>query len=109
MGQIDSFKRVLGVAGQTTSGKAGIEVKEEIEVQEKKHQDFPVHKEKTERKMSSLCVSEQTREEVRLLSHWAFKRGIIKGKSTEELVKKMLEAFYKKHPDAKTVINGMLQ
>ena len=42
MGQIDSFKRVLGVAGQTTSGKAGIEVKEEIEVQEKKHQDFPV-------------------------------------------------------------------
>lgn len=109
MGQIDSFKRVLGVAGQTTSGKAGIEVKEEIEVQEKRQKDSPIPRVKTERKMSSLCVSEQTREEVRLLSHWAFKRGIIKGKSTEELVKKMLEAFYKKHPDAKTVINGMLQ
>lgn len=107
MGQIDSFKRVLGVAGQTTSGKAGIEVKEEIEVQEKKHQDFPVHKEKTERKMSSLCVSEQTREEVRLLSHWAFKRGIIKGKTTEDLLRKILDDFKKKHPEVNNLINGM--
>lgn len=107
MGQIDSFKRVLGVAGQTTSGKAGIEVKEEIEVQEKKHQDFPVHKEKTERKMSSLCVSEQTREEVRLLSHWAFKRGIIKGKTTEDLLRKILDDFKKKHPEVNNLIDGM--
>ena len=107
MGQIDSFKRVLGVAGQTTSGKAGIEVKEEIEVQEKKHQDFPVQKEKTERKMSSLCVSEQTREEVRLLSHWAFKRGIIKGKTTEDLLRKILDDFKKKHPEVNNLINGM--
>ena len=107
MGQIDSFKRVLGVAGQTTSGKAGIEVKEEIEVQEKKHQDFPVHKEKTERKISSLCVSEQTREEVRLLSHWAFKRGIIKGKTTEDLLRKILDDFKKKHPEVNNLIDGM--
>ena len=107
MGQIDSFKRVLGVAGQTTSGKAGMEVKEEIEVQEKKHQDFPVHKEKTERKMSSLCVSEQTREEVRLLSHWAFKRGIIKGKTTEDLLRKILDDFKKKHPEVNNLIDGM--
>ena len=109
MGQIDSFKRVLGVAGQTTAGKAGIEVKEEIALQEKEYNVSPAPKSKASRKMSSLCVSEQTREEVRLLTIWAFKRGLIKGKSTEVLVRKMLESFYKKHPEAKTVINGMLQ
>ena len=107
MGQIDSFKRVLGVAGQTTSGKAGIEVKEEIEMPEKKPKDFPAPIVRTEKKMSSLCVSEQTREEVRLLSHWAFKRGIIKGKTTEDLLRKILDDFKKKHPEVNNLINGM--
>ena len=107
MGQIDSFKRVLGVAGQTTSGKAGIEVKEEIEMPEKKPKDSPAPIVRTEKKMSSLCVSEQTREEVRLLSHWAFKRGIIKGKTTEDLLRKILDDFKKKHPEVNNLINGM--
>lgn len=99
MGQIDSFKRVLGVAGQKTDGiNAGIEVKEELPVPEKKSRRD---------KRSSLTVSPEIRRQIRLLSLWAAHKGVIKEETAEALLRSMIQSFLKKHTEAQAFLNEM--
>lgn len=113
MGQIDSFKRVLGVAGQKTAViNAGIEVKEEVQPEVAKpvspSVSSPKNEKSTPRAKSTVAVSKDTREQMRLLAFWAFRQGIIKGDTSEDLVLEMIKIFCKKHPEGKDFVQRML-
>ena len=114
MGQIDSFKRVLGVAGQKTAGiNAGIEVKEEVQPEVAKPVSHPVsspqNEKSTPRAKSTVAVSKDTREQMRLLAFWAIRQGIIKGDTSEDLVQEMIKLFYKTHTEGKDFVQRMLK
>lgn len=114
MGQIDSFKRVLGVAGQKTAGiNAGIEVKEEVQPEVAKPVSPSVSSQTkvkpTLKGKSTLAVSRDTREHMRLLSFWAFRQGIIKGDTSEDLLQEMINLFCKKHTEGKDFVQRMLK
>lgn len=114
MGQIDSFKRVLGVAGQKTVGiNAGIEVKEEVQPEVAKPVSPSVssskEKKPTPKGKSTIAVSKDTREQMRLLAFWAFRQGIIKGDTSEDLVQEMMKLFYKMHTEGKDFVQRMLK
>ena len=96
MGQIDSFKRVLGVAGQKTGVNAGIEVKEEIKPETKRRKE-----------RSSLTVSPTLRKEIRLLSFWAAHKAIIREETAEALLQSMVQSFLKKYPEAREFVKEM--
>lgn len=103
MGQIDSFKKVLGIAGQSVTGDAGIEVKEEKvpEVEPVKNKAKPTGGK------STLAVSSLTREEVHLLAFWARRQGLTHGETSEDFLQFVIKRFYKKHPESKAFVEQM--
>lgn len=116
MGQIDSFKRVLGIAGQESPiPETGIEVKEEVVKQVEPKPSVPTPKEKPIKRRatipsggkSTLAVSTGTREEMHLLSFWARRQGLTQGESSEDLLRFLITRFYKKYPDSKAFVEQM--
>ncbi len=118
MGQIDSFKRVLGIAGQTVSSDAGIEMNSEVAQEPEHRQDETpaaagkkVKKKKEEARIrpgrSSLAVSAEMRDEFRLLAFWARREALISTPSSEELLHLMIQLFYKKYPEGKAFLERM--
>lgn len=107
MGQIDSFKKVLGITDQPNGSPATVaEVKEEKvqkPVEEKSRPRKTTAKEKRPR--TTLAVSMQTREELHVLSFWAQRHGITHTASSESLLRVMLDDFYEKHPKAKKYVD----
>ena len=107
MGQIDSFKKVLGITDQPNGSPATVaEVKEEKvqkPVEEKSRPRKTTAKEKRPR--TTLAVSMQTREEIHVLSFWAQRNWITHLASSESLLWVMLVDFYEKHPKAKKYVD----
>ena len=107
MGQIDSFKRVLGIAGQNNPlPDTGIEVKEEIMVTPPK-----VVRQKKETKQRTLpkcsatvAVSKEMHQELTILKFWAFQNGVISEQATQAILRLALDCFYKKYPEAKIFV-----
>ena len=107
MGQIDSFKRVLGIAGQNpmTDG-AGIEVKEESSTPEsksvikKKGKPLP----KCE---ATVAVSREMHRELTKLKFWAHQNGVISENATQAILRLALDCFYKKYPAGKAFVENM--
>ena len=106
MGQIDSFKKVLGITDQSGGSPATVaEVKEE-KVQEQTVEAPHVRKKqaKGQRQRTTLAVSMQTREEIHVLSFWAQRQKLTDAASSEELLRVMLDTFYEKYPKAKRYV-----
>ena len=106
MGQIDSFKKVLGITDQPNGSPATVaEVKEEKAqkpVEEKSRPRKTTAKEKRPR--TTLAVSMQTREEIHVLSFWAHRQKLTAAASSEALLRVMLDTFYEKYPKAKKYV-----
>ena len=106
MGQIDSFKKVLGITDQPNGSPATVaEVKEEKAqkpVEEKSRPRKTTAKEKRPR--TTLAVSMQTREEIHVLSFWAQRRKLTDTASSEALLRIMLDTFYERYPKAKKYV-----
>jgi hypothetical protein len=106
MGQIDSFKKVLGITDQPNGSPATVaEVKEEKvqkPVEEKSRPRKTTAKEKRPR--TTLAVSIQTREEIHVLSFWAQRQKLTDAASSETLLRIMLDTFYEKYPKAKKYV-----
>ena len=107
MGQIDSFKKVLGITDQPSGLPATVvEVKEE-KVQEQTVEAPRVRKKqaKVQRQRTTLAVSIQTREEIHVLSFWAQRQKLTATASSEALLRIMLDTFYEKYPKAKKYVD----
>ena len=108
MGQIDSFKKVLGITDQPNGSPATVaEVKEE-KVQEQ-IADTPRQRKKptkAQRQRTTLAVSMQTREEIHVLSFWAKRQGISQSASSESILQVLLDTFYEKYPKAKKFVDA---
>ena len=106
MGQIDSFKKVLGITDQPNGSPATVaEVKKEKvqkPVEEKSRPRKTTAKEKRPR--TTLAVSMQTREEIHVLSFWAQRRKLTDTASSEALLRIMLDTFYERYPNAKKYV-----
>ena len=106
MGQIDSFKKVLGITDQPNGSPATVvEVKEE-KVPEQTV-DTPRQRKKqakAQRQRTTLAVSMQTREEIHVLSFWAHRQKLTAAASSEALLRVMLDTFYEKYPKAKKYV-----
>ena len=103
MGQIDSFKRVLGIAGQDEENpETGNEVKEE------KPKAVRQKKDVTPRKLpkctSSVAVSREMHQELTRLKFWAYQNGVISEQATQAILRLALDCFYKKYPDGKAFV-----
>ena len=106
MGQIDSFKKVLGITDQPNGSPATvIDVKEE-KVQEQTVETPRQRKKptKAQRQRTTLAVSMQTREEIHVLSFWAQRQKLTDAASSESLLRIMLDIFYEKYPKAKRYV-----
>ena len=107
MGQIDSFKKVLGITDQPNGSPATVVEMKEEKVQEQTV-DSPRQRKKptkAQRQRTTLAVSMQTREEIHVLSFWAQRHGITHTASSESLLRVMLDDFYEKHPKAKNYVD----
>ena len=106
MGQIDSFKKVLGITDQPNGSPATVaEVKEE-KVQELTVETPRLRKKQTKdhRPRTTLAVSMPTREEIHVLSFWAQRQKLTATASSEALLRIMLDTFYEKYPKAKKYV-----
>lgn len=106
MGQIDSFKKVLGITDQPSGLPATVaEVKEE-KVQEQAVETPRQRKKqkKEQRQRTTLAVSLPTREEIHVLSFWAQRQKLTEAASSEALLRLMLDSFYEKYPKAKRYV-----
>lgn len=106
MGQIDSFKKVLGITDpQNGSPATVVEVKEEkVQVQTVETSRQRKKPTKTQRQRTTLAVSMQTREEIHVLSFWAQRQKLTEAASSEALLRLMLDLFYEKFPKAKRYV-----
>ena len=107
MGQIDSFKRVLGIAGDNASVPgAGIEVKEEITATQPKvvRQQKETKPKALPKCSSTVAVSREMHQELTKLKFWAFQSGIIADQATQGILRLALDCFYKKYPEAKKFV-----
>ena len=109
MGQIDSFKKVLGITDRPNGSPATV-----AEVKEEKVQDQTVNAPRQRKKQvkaqhqrTTLAVSMQTREEIHVLSFWAQRQKLIAAASSEALLRIMLDIFYEKYPKAKRYVEYM--
>ena len=106
MGQIDSFKKVLGITDQPSGSPATVaEVKEE-KIQEQTVEAPRVRKKQAmvQRQRTTLGVSQPTREEIHVLSFWAHRQKLTAAASSEALLRVMLDTFYEKYPKAKKYV-----
>ena len=106
MGQIDSFKKVLGITDQPSGSPATVvEVKEEKDKEQSVETSRPRKKPtKTQRQRTTLAVSMPTREEIHVLSFWAQRQKLTDAASSEALLRVMLDTFYEKYPKAKKYV-----
>ena len=106
MGQIDSFKRVLGIAGQDSPlPNTGIEVKEEIAATPPKVRQMKETRQKDLPKCSAtVAVSKEMHQELTKLKFWAFQNGVISEQATQAILRLALDCFYKKYPEAKRFV-----
>ncbi len=106
MGQIDSFKKVLGISDQPKESPATVvEVKEEKIQEQTAETPRPRKKQtKAQRQRTTLAVSMQTREEIHVLSFWAQRQKLTETASSEALLRLMLDSFYEKYPKAKRYV-----
>ena len=104
MGQIDSFKKVLGITDQPNGSQSTVaEVKEEKEqtAETPRQRKKPT---KAQRQRTTLAVSMQTREEIHVLSFWAQRQKLTDTASSEALLRVVLDTFYEKYPKAKRYV-----
>lgn len=106
MGQIDSFKRVLGIAGQDSPlPNTGIEVKEEIAVTPPTVRQKKETRQKVLPKCSAtVAVSKEMHQELTKIKFWAFQNGVISEQATQAILRLALDCFYKKYPEAKKFV-----
>ena len=109
MGQIDSFKKVLGITDQPNGLPAKVaEVKEEEESSQPVESPRPRKKSrKAKNQRSTLAVTMQTREEIHVLSFWAQRQKLMDAASSEALLRVMINTFYEKYPKAKKYVDMM--
>ena len=106
MGQIDSFKKVLGITDQPNGSPATVVEMKEEKVQEQTV-DSPRQRKKptkAQRQRTTLAVSKQTREEIHVLSFWAQRQKLTDTASSEALLRVMLDTFYEKYPKSKRYV-----
>ena len=106
MGQIDSFKKVLGITDQPNESPATVTGVKEEKVQDQT-MDTPRQRNKqakAQRQRTTLAVSMQTREEIHVLSFWAQRQKLTTSASSEALLRILLDYFYEKYPKAKRYV-----
>ena len=103
MGQIDSFKKVLGLTDQPTQLPTEDGLKEENPVVPK-----PAWKKRPSvRKLTAtLAVSADTRLAIRNLMYWARSEGIILDATSEDVLLFMLDCALEKYPKAKKAVTS---
>jgi hypothetical protein len=109
MGQIDSFKKVLGITDQSSGSPATVVEMKEEKVQEQTAEAPRPRKKQTkaQHQRTTLAVSIQTREEIHVLSFWAQRQKLTDAASSESLLRIMLDIFYEKYPKAKRYVEYM--
>ena len=99
MGQIDSFKKVLGLTEQPTQLPTDVVMNEE-----KPKVTKPSRKDRGKRKLTAtLAVSADTRSAIRNLMYWARSEGLIKEATSEDVLLLMLDCTLEKYPKAKKI------
>ena len=113
MGQIESFKKVLGITDQPVRTPDNEdEVKEEnIEVAPKRSTSTNKNLKKDKVKKrgpadTTLAVDASTREQVRDLAFWARKQGLIQENTSLEVIHLLMDCFFEKYPKAKTFVES---
>ena len=102
MGQIDSFKKVLGLTDQPAQNPTDAVMKEE----KPKVTKHP-RKDKGKRKLTAtLAVSADTRSAIRNLMYWARSEGLIKDATSEDVLLFMLDSTLEMHPKCKRIVRG---
>ena len=101
MGQIDSFKKVLGLIDQPTQIP-----KQELVAKEEKSKVARASKQKKDRQKRAvtLAVGEDTRSELRNYMYWARSEGLIREATSDEVIRFMLEMALEKYPKAKKAV-----
>lgn len=103
MGQIDSFKKVLGITDQLTSSPQRAIVEDEVK-EEKPKAARPRKKPVQPRKLTAtLAVSADTRSKIRDLMYWARAEGLIEEATSENVLLLMLDCTLEKYPKTKKV------
>ena len=98
MGQIDSFKKVLGLTDQPTQ----IPEPEPVVKEEKAKVVKPRQREKPKRKLTAtLAVSADTRSRVKDLMYWARSEELITEATDEDVLLLMLDCVLEKYPKSK--------
>ena len=101
MGQIDSFKKVLGLTDQPTQ----IPEPEPVVKEEKpKVVRASRWKQDTQKKAVTMAVGVDTRSEVRNLMYWARSEGLIREATSDEVIRFLLEMALEKYPKAKKAV-----
>lgn len=101
MGQIDSFKKVLGLTDQPTQ----IPEPEPVVKEEKPKAARASRPKKDKQKRAvTLAVGEETRSEVRNLMYWARSEGLIREATSDEVIRFMLEMALEKYPKARKAV-----
>ena len=101
MGQIDSFKKVLGLTDQPTQ----IPEPETVVKEEKpKVVRSSRRKQGTKKRAVTLAVAEETRSELRNFMYWSRSEGLIREATSDEVIRFMLELALEKYPKAKKAV-----
>ena len=100
MGQIDSFKKVLGVKPATEGVKNGVTDGAPIR---KPVKTTVVKEEKNEKKGKTfaISVSESMHTEIDDVKYWAGRNGVIEQRTANSLLRLLLDLFYDAYPDAR--------
>mgnify|MGYP006872997294 FL=1 len=102
MGQIDSFKKVLGLTDQPEPLPSDDGKKEEKPRVARR----PGNAAKGKKKLTAtLAVSADTRSEIRNLMYWARSEGLIRDATSEDILLLMLDCALEKYPKAKKALN----
>ena len=101
MGQIDSFKKVLGLTDQPTQ----IPEQEPV-VKEEKPKAVRASRQKQgkQKRAVTLAVGEDTRSELRNYMYWARSEGLIRQATSDEVIRFMLEMALEKYPKARKAV-----
>ena len=102
MGQIDSFKKVLGLTDQPEPLSSDDGKKEEKPRVARR----PGMAVKGKKKLTAtLAVSADTRSEIRNLMYWARSEGLIRDATSEDILRLMLDCALERYPKAKKALN----
>ena len=113
MGQIESFKKVLGITDQPVRTPDN-----ELEVKEEKMEAAQERAAQVKKKLmkervkkrgpadTTLAVDASTREQVRDLAFWARKQGLIQEDTSLEVIHLLMDCFFEKYPKAKTFVES---